>query len=112
MLFGLNEDEGEILSRLVKCGEKPKIEASRICLNKIKDGKQVADRSVKLTLTSSTIVQHIMTRAKHLRRSEPFGKVFISPDRSPEERAKQQQHVLERKKRSNDEQLHQRRHSV
>ena len=41
MLFGLNEDEGELLSELLELGEKPKIEASRIGLNKIKDKKKV-----------------------------------------------------------------------
>ena len=48
-------------------------------------------------------MQQIMTRARHLRSSELFGKVFISPDRYPEERAEQQKLVLELKKRSNDE---------
>ena len=88
---------------MLELGEKPKIEASRIGLNKPKDKKQVADRPVKVTLTSSTIVQQILTRARHLRSSELFGKVFISPDRSPEERAEQQKLVLELKKRSNDQ---------
>ena len=105
MLFGLKEEKGELLCDkvgqvLLELGEKPKIEASRIGLNKPKDKKQVA---VKVILTSSTIVQQILTRARHLRRSEHFGKVFISPDRSPEERAEQQKLVLELKKRSNDE---------
>ena len=108
MLFGLKEEKGELLCEkvgqvLLELGEKPKIEASRIGLIKPKDKKQVADRPVKVTLTSSTIVQQILTRARHLRSSELFGKVFISPDRSPEERAEQQKLVLELKKRSNDE---------
>ena len=108
MLFGLKEEKGELLCEkvgqvLLELGEKPKIEASRIGLNKPKDKKQVADRPVKVTLTSSTIVQQILTRARHRRSSELFSKVFISPDRSPEERAEQQKLVLELKKRSNDE---------
>ena len=63
----------------------------------------MADRPVKVTLTSSTIVQQILTRERHLRSSELFSKVFISPDRSPEERTEQQKLVLELTKRSNDE---------
>ena len=86
MLFGLKEEKGELLCDkigqvLLELGEKPKIEASRIGLNKPKDKKKVADRPVKVTLTSSTIVQQILTIARHLRSSELFGKVFISPDR-------------------------------
>ena len=54
MLFGLNEDEGELLSEkvvqvLLELGEKPKIEAGRIGLNKIKDKKKVTDRPIKVT---------------------------------------------------------------
>ena len=52
---------------LLELGEKPKIEASRIGLNKPKDKKQVAERPVKVTLTRSAIVQQIFNRARHLR---------------------------------------------
>ena len=68
MLFGLKEEKGELLCDkvdqvLLELGEKPKIEASRIGSNKPKDKKQVADRPVKVTLTSSTIVQQSLTKA-------------------------------------------------
>ena len=66
MLFGLKEEKSELLCEkvgqvLLELSEEPKIEASRIGLDKIKpkDKKQVADRPVKVTLTSSTIVQQI-----------------------------------------------------
>ena len=52
---------------LLELGEKPKIEASRIGLNKPKDKKEVADRPVKVT--SSTIVQQILTRERYFRSS-------------------------------------------
>jgi len=99
LVLNIKEEKGELLCDkvgqvLLELGEKPKIEASRIGLNKPKDKKQVADRPVKVTLTGSTIVQQILTRARHRRSSEHFSKVFISPDRSPEERAEQQKLVL------------------
>ena len=72
MLFGLKEEKGELLCDkvgqvLLELGEKPKIEASRIGLNKPKDKKEVADRPVKVT--SSTIVQQILTRERYFRSS-------------------------------------------
>ena len=99
MIFGLSEQDNEELSTVVSevfsaIGEKPRIEASRV--GKLKPGKAV--RPVKVTAASATIVNQILAKSRNLRATEKFKTVFISPDRSPEQRAKQRELVRDMKR--------------
>ena len=103
MVFGLAEEEGEqlddkISSVFLELGEKPRVAAVRL-------GKrpEAGSRPVKVTLASSTAVQQIMSKARHLRQVERLKAVYVSPDRSPAERSARRLLVEERKKRAEDE---------
>ena len=103
MVFGLPESENEILTEKIgelfkELDEKPKLEAARL-------GKSGSTRSrpVKVSLSSSVNVQQIMRKARNLRLSEEYKTVFLTPDRSAEERVIQKQLVLDLKKRKSDE---------
>lgn len=103
LVFGLSElDEEQISERIgdvfLQLGEKPRLEASRLGR---KDGSRSgACRPVKVTLASSTQVRQILMKAKQLRQVDRLKSVYISPDRSVEERAVQKQLILDLKKRT------------
>jgi len=59
--------------------------------------------STMKTLTSSTAVQQILTRASLLKQQERLKDVYVSPDRSPEERSARRLLVEERKKKAAEE---------
>ena len=93
IVFGLPEEHGENVSAKVvqmfqAIGEKPRVEACRI----EKENSDKTTRHVKLTASSSTVVEHMLTKVKILNQLEEYKKVFVSPDRSPEQR--NQQRVL------------------
>ena len=103
MVFGLCEDDNEEICTRVSevfesLGEKPRVEASRL-------GKKskAAIRPVKVTFSSSTIVQQILRKSANLCKSEKFKNVYLSPDRTPEERAQHKELVLELKRRTEAE---------
>lgn len=117
MLFGLQEAEegtedterlvGEVLFEL---GEKPHIVAERVgrappntraTRSSVK--KRPATRPVKVCLSSPALVRKILSRARELRDSSKFSRVFICPDRSSEQRVKQRNLVQELKKRKEDD---------
>ena len=86
MLFGLKEEINETLSNkvgkvFVSVGEKPSFLALRV-------GKKSASkaRPVKVTLTGNGSVNKILMKARRLRTVEAYKSVFLSPDRSPDER--------------------------
>lgn len=100
VVFGLKEDSNEELSQKVgeifeHLGEKPKLEASRLG----KKSVQATVRPVKVTLSSSTCVKLILSKARQLRSSEKFRTVFLSPDRTLEERSKHKELVAELKQK-------------
>ena len=102
MMFCLPESNDEQLSDKVtkvfgQLEEKPKIEACRL------GKKSSSTRPVKVTLSSSTIVQQILAKARNLRQSEDYKHIFLSPDRSVEERALHKQLVLDLKKKKEEE---------
>ena len=89
VVFGLTEEAGEKLCDRVsdvfgQINEKPHFEAVRV-------GNKTADkarpRPVKVSLGNSWTVHQILIKAKELRLSQNHKTVFISPDRSHEERA-------------------------
>jgi len=103
MVFGISEETGENLINKVaavfeEISEKPSFEAARI-------GKESTDktRPVKVSLRSSDTVHQILAKAKTLKTSTTHRSVYIGPDRSPEERAKQKELVTEMKRRANED---------
>ena len=86
-MFGLPEEGGEELETKIsgvfeEIGLKPKLEAQRIGKKKTAS----ATRPVKVCVSSSLIVQQILVNAKTLRKSAKYKTVFLSPDRTPEQR--------------------------
>jgi len=105
IVFGLAEEDGEQLNEkvgnvFVEIGEKPPLAAVRI-------GRRpetgTVCRPVKVTLTSSTAVQQILTRARFLKQQERLKSVYVSPDRTPAERSARRLLVEERKKKAAEE---------
>lgn len=102
MMFGLAEEENELLSAKVSdvfqsIGEKPRVEVCRV--GKRTDGA----RPVKVTLSSSVTVNQILAKAWTLRSCEEHKSVFLSADRSYEQRTRRRLLVTELKKKSADE---------
>ena len=100
MVFGLCEEQNEdictkVSDVLESLGEKPRVEACRI-------GKKSpsATRPVKVSLSSSSIVQQILKNSSKLSGTEKFKRVFLAPDRTAEERAHRKELVLELKRRA------------
>ena len=86
IIYGLAEDEEENIGEKVEAvfselSEKPKCEANRI-------GKvgQHRPRPVKVSVSNSSVVTQILTKCRNLRNIDRFKDVFISPDRTKEER--------------------------
>ena len=80
-----------------KLNEKPRIEASRLgrkCKNK------TVIRPVKVTLSRATAEQKILQKARSLRNMDKFKDVFLSPDRTAEQRAQQKLLVQELKEKT------------
>ena len=99
MLFGLEEELNETLSNkvsevFVSVGEKPSFLALRV-------GKRSASktRPVKVTLTGNGPVNQILMKARRLRTVEAYKSVFLSPDRSPDERTQHRQLILDLKQK-------------
>ena len=87
LVFGLPDDEEEQLEERISevletVGQKPKIEVEGLGKKKT----STSTRPVKVRLSSSLIVHQILDNARKLRLSAKFKTVFLSPDRSIEER--------------------------
>ena len=87
MIFGLPDESDEDTDNKVKAvletiGQKCKFEASRLGKFKGRD----SSRAIKVTMSNSLVVGQVLTAAKKLKSVNKFEKVFISPDRSPEQR--------------------------
>ena len=100
MMFGLQEDEEEDLSQKVAVvfghlGEKPRIEAIRMG----KSSQTGTALPVKISLSSSVIIRHILSKSRKLRETEEFKVVFLAPDRTVEERERQKVLIVERKRK-------------
>ena len=106
MVFGLPEEDDEkicerISSVFEAIGEKPRFEACRLGKQKSSDQDKV--RPVKVTFSSATTVYQILKNAKNLKTSDSFQSVFISPDRSPDQRAKHRELVQQLRTLANSE---------
>ena len=109
IFHGLKEEDDEKLSDKVSGileelgGIKPHVEVCRI--GKLYGGE--ACRPVKAVFSNRSTAQVFLTKAKYLRQSERYKTVYISPDRSPEEREAHKQLVLQLKnKRDTDRESH------
>ena len=103
MVFGLVEEENEVLSDKVSevmetIGEKPKMEVCR-------QGKPTTNRPrpVKIAFSNSLFVVQILSKAQRLKSSVRHSLVFLSPDRSVEQRAEHRSLVADLKKRKLEE---------
>ncbi|KAL5269477.1 hypothetical protein ACHWQZ_G003086 [Mnemiopsis leidyi] len=101
MVFGLPKQNSEGLNATIKkifteIGKRPRIGACRL-------GKKIpanSARPIKVTARSSTVVAQILSKAKQLKNVEAYRKVYLSPDRSSQQRLKQKQLVIELKRLS------------
>ena len=108
VIFGIAEEEaGENLSEKVSkvfgtLNEKPKFSVKRLGLTKPSEGGR--PRPVRVVLkTGAAAVQQILAKAVQLRETEEYKRVYISPDRTPEQRAAQRGLVGEVKRRRAEE---------
>ena len=104
MIFGMTEDKGEKLHEkvgdlLLELNLKPQIEVCRIGVS----SNEKKARPVKVTVGSAATAMEVLNRAKQLKNSNQFARVFISPDRSPTQRAERKKLVLELKRKATDE---------
>ena len=104
MIFGLPEGAHEKICDKVSevflhLGEKPRIEASRIG----KKSSGTVKRPVKVTFSSSTIVQQILSKTRSLKESDKYRAVFITPDRSEEQRVSLRLLVADLTKKKSEE---------
>ena len=113
MLFGLEEETGEDTSGKVsnvqlQLNLKPKVDVCRIGLgdkstSTSRDSTGRRPRPVKVTVACSAIVKEVLSRAKCLKNCADFRGVYVSPDRSVEQRAEHRKLVLELKQRLVDQ---------
>lgn len=117
MLFGLQEEVQENTEKLVgellvELGEKPHIVAERVGRQSAKPvarrtrstaKDEPSPRPVKVTFSSPALARKILSKARSLRNSTRFGKTFIIPDRSPDQRTKQRELVRELKNRQKED---------
>jgi len=103
IVFGLNEtDEEDLTERVNELFQqielKPRFEAVRF-------GRKLVEktRPVRISLANSSIVHQILSKSKELRLSQQYKTVFIAPDRSSEEQARNHQLVLELKQKSRED---------
>ena len=111
MLFGLKEDTGEDVSGkvsdvLLQLNLKPKVDVSRIgsgVPSPSRESTNTKPRPVKVTVASSAIVKEVLSRAKHLKNCSGFKSVYLSPDRTVEQRTEHRKLVSELKQRLVDQ---------
>jgi hypothetical protein len=96
MLFGLPEENSEDISG--KIGLKPAMELSRVG-----EKKEKFIRPVKITQSSSSTANQILSETRKLRLSEKFASVFISSDRTFEIRVKHRLLVQDLRKKKSSE---------
>ena len=108
IVFGVPEEQGENLDSKVKLmlhklDEKPRVADC----GRIGQSKPGVPRPIRFKVSSSETVYQILRKAKMLKDTEGFSRVFICPDRTVEERISRQKLVTELKeKRSADPNKH------
>jgi len=104
MVFGLSEKDDEDVCDSVgqvfeQLGEKPRLEARRLGIKKRTNS---TPRPVKVTLSSAANVQQILGKSRKLRTSQ-YDAVYLTPDRTAEQRAEHRQLVEQLKKKAEDQ---------
>ena len=104
VVFGMVEETGEkvtgrVTELLEELGVKPKFTAERVGKIKMGDMK----RPIKVVFKNSLLARQVLKNAPKLRESEKFKDVFISPDRTPEQRLAQRELVAELKRKRSEE---------
>ena len=89
MVFGLGEENNEQLEEKMsevfqELGEKPTLVASRV--GRVSEASSSKSRPVKVVLSSSVNVDHILAKSGKLKQTQRFKTVYLRPDMSPEER--------------------------
>ena len=92
----MNEKVAEVFESI---GRKPRAEACRVGRKESTDSV----RPVKVKLSSSLTVDHLLASTKNLRNVTRFRNVFVCPDCSPEQRHIQRELVKELKERAEAE---------
>ena len=105
VIFGLSEKPHENLEHEVRhvIRNCHKGNSSVMSCHRIGVPKTGTDRAVKVSLESREIATSVLVGAKRLREVADLKNVFVSPDRSPEERAKRRQLVDQLKEKINQE---------
>jgi hypothetical protein len=103
MVFGLSEKDDEDICDSVgkvfeQLEEKPRLEARRLGIKRTNS----TPRPVKVTLSSAATVQQILGKSRKLRTSQ-YDSVYLTPDRTAEQRAEHRQLVEQLKKKGKDE---------
>ena len=101
MMFGLSEEPNEDVTAKVSevfeaMGEKPRIDVCRVGTTK-PDGSA---RPVRVVTASSTVVDKVLLKGRNLRFLDKYKKVYVNPDRSPEQREQRRELVKEMKRLS------------
>ena len=106
MMFGLEETDGEVLSTKVdsvlssiSISDKP---AVNDCY-RVGAVKQGLSRPVKVLFNSQDAAARMLKDSSNLRSVAQYGKVFVSPDRTPEERSGRKMLVERMKKKISEE---------
>ena len=91
VIYGLPEKQDEVLEDRVlevleHVDEKPRIVSCCRMGRNVSDGGP-AVKPIKLTLSGSDHVRQVLSKARRLREVEGYDSVYISPDRSAEQRA-------------------------
>ena len=103
VIYGLPEKNDEILEKRVlevlgNIDEKPRIVSCCRMGRTVSDGGP-AVKPIKFTLSGSDHVRRVLSKARKLREVEGYDSVYISPDRSAEQRAAFRKLVLEVKQK-------------
>ena len=104
LIFGLEDEVSEDLQKkcgdvFLEIGEQPRAEVSR--LGKFITGGKA--RPVKVCLSSSGATSQILSKARDLKQSEKYSRVFICPDISPAQWSEHRRLVEELKKKRREE---------
>ena len=104
MVFGLSEEDNEDVTTKVNellsaIGEKPRTDVCRVG-KKNSDGKP---RPVKVVTSSRTVAEQLLLKGKRLKLLEKYKRVFVNPDRSPEQREQRRELVKEVKRLTEDD---------
>ena len=104
ILFGVSEDTsdlGETVKDIVRCvGAPAKPQVGDYCRIGLRVPGKV--RPVKVTFSSKDDAKLTLQGGKNLKTSEKYGKVFIAPNRTPEERLRRKLVQLLREKKTKD----------